>query len=126
MAMVAEIVEVIAPANANAGDAVLVDVRVKNQGQSPGGYSYIAVTGVYDSTPLSWQFDYLEVAPQETVVFRGWFTMPSQKVKVTLSSWYWNGNQWVADDSRQFDIDLAGVAPAPAFDEFRILDYGRA
>lgn len=120
MAVIADIVEVIAPASANAVDAVLVDVKVRNRGTV---YSYIAVTGVYDSTPLSWQFDYLEVAPQETVIFRGWFTMPSGKVKVVVSSWYWNGNQWIADDSRQLDIDLAGTAPAPAFSDFRILDY---
>lgn len=120
MALAADIVEVVAPASAAAGDTVIVDVKVKNLGVTN---NYIAVTGNYDSTWLPFQFDYLNVAPQETVVFRGAFTMPSRKVKVTLWSWYWDGRQWVLEATAHIDIDLQGNTLVPAFSDFKILDY---
>jgi hypothetical protein len=106
VSLVADIVRVEAPSSANIGDTVIVDVSVKNLGLAPGGYNYAAVTGVFDSSSLSWQFDYLYVAPQETVVFRGWFTMPSKTVTVTVSSWYWDGSQWVKDEEQSVSIAL--------------------
>lgn len=126
MALVADIVKVEAPSEAAAGDTVIVDVHVKNLGLVPGGYDYIAVTGIFDSSEPSWQFDYLYAAPQETVVFRGWFTMPSKNVRVQVWSFYWDGSRWVEDDPAQVDVNLAGAAPAPAFSDFRIIEYGLA
>ena len=121
MAVVAQIVNVTAPASAPAGSTVIVDVHVKNLGYAPGGYNYIAVTGAFDSSSPAWQFDYLQLAPQETAVFRGWFTMPSQNVKLTVWSFYWDGTQWVHDDTASVDIALTGLAPA--FSDFLITDY---
>ena len=125
MALVADIVKVEAPSEAAAGDTVIVDVHVKNLGLAPGGYNYIAVTGVVDSVNLSWQFDYLYLAPQETVVFRGWFTMPAKDVTVTVWSWYWDGNKWqvegTGDDSAVVNIGLTELVAA--FSEFEITDY---
>ena len=93
MALVAKIVEVVGPASASAGETVLVDVKVKNLGLAPGGYNYIVINGVleYDSTQLPFESDYRYVAPQETIVFRVSFTMPSRSVKMTVWSWYWTG-----------------------------------
>jgi len=106
MALVADIVKVEAPSSAAAGGTVIVDVHTKNLA---GDYKYIGVTGVYDSNPLSWQFDYLNVAPGETVVMRGNFTMPSQKVTVWVYTWYWDGSQWVQDATASIDISLAEI-----------------
>ena len=95
MPLVADIVKVEAPSQAAAGDTVIIDVHVKNLAAD---YSYIAVTGLYDSNPVSFQFDYLNLAPQETIAFRGWFTMPSKNVRVQVWSWYWDGNTWQVED----------------------------
>ena len=125
MALVADIVEVEAPPAAAAGGTVIVDVHVKNLGLAPGSYNYIAVTGMDDSVNLSWQFDYLYLAPQETVVFRGWFTMPPGNVTITVRSWYWDGSKWqvegAGDDSAVVNIALTEMAET--FSEFEITDY---
>jgi len=124
MTLIAQIVNVLAPQNASPGSNVIVDVNVKNLGYAPGGYNTIAITGKFNGINLTWQFDpenWLYVAPQETVVFRGWFTMPSQKVTVTVWSWYWDGAQWVQDDTASMEISLEALAPT--FSEFKISDY---
>ena len=122
MALGAQIVKVEAPSSANTGNTVIVDVSVKNISQSD---QYIAVTGAFDSNLLSWQFEYLLVSPGQTVIMRGWFTMPSKKVKVTVWSWYWDGSQWQlkdkGDDTASVDIALAELVAA--FSEFKITDY---
>ena len=116
--MNADIIKVDAPSSAAAGDQVIVDVSVKN---ISGSDQYIAVTGAFDSTSIPFQFDYLLVSPQETVVFRGWFTMPSSNVRVTVWSWYWDGSTWVYDDQMTKDIALAALTPQ--ISEFKIADF---
>ena len=118
--MNADIIKIDAPSSASAGDQVIVDVSVKN---ISGSDQYIAVTGVYDSTSLTWQFDYLLVSPGQTVVFRGWFTMPVANVRVTAWSWYWDGSQWVQDDQMTKDIALS--VSTPQVSEFQILDFSK-
>lgn len=125
MALIAQIVKVEAPSRADSGATVIIDVHVKNLGHAPGGYNYVIVTGNADGTILSWQFDFLYLAPQETVVFRGWFIMPSKNVRATVWSWYWDGSQWQVkdkgDDTAFVDISLLELVPA--FSEFKITDY---
>ena len=122
MPFVADIVKVEAPSQAAAGDTVIVDVHVKNLAAD---YSYIAVTGSYDSNLVSFQFDYLDVGPQETVIFRGWFIMPSKKVRVHLWSWYWDGNTWQikdkGDDYEYRDISLTELMAE--FSDMRISNF---
>lgn len=102
MALVAEIIKVAAPSQVSPGETVIVDVSVKN---IAGGDRYIGVRGAYDSTKLSWwQFEYLLVAPGQTVIFRGWFTMPSKNVSLTIWGWYWDGAQWQPDATRTLSI----------------------
>ena len=116
MAVIADIVKIEAPASVPVGETVVVDVHVKNITSQ---YYDIKVTGTVDSIILSWQFDYLNVAPQETVVFKGWFTMPGGTVTVYVKTWYWDGSQWRVDD-------ILGEAPpeAPAASIVsRVLDY---
>ena len=116
--MYADIIKIDAPSSASAGEQVIVDVSVKN---ISGSDQYLAVTGVYDSTSIAFQFDYLLVSPQQTVVFGGWFTMPSKNVKVTVWSWYWDGSKWVQDDEMTKDIAL--VTLTPQVSEFIIADF---
>lgn len=119
-ATVAQITNVSAPASALPGDQPIVDVSVKNISSTD---KYIAVTGQLDSTGLSWQFDYLLVSPGQTVVMRGWFTMPNNAVRVNLWSWWWDGSKWVVDDMRTINIALGAVTPQ--FRGFGIADYSK-
>jgi len=116
--MYADIVKIDAPSSASAGDQVIVDVSVKN---ISGSDQYIAITGVYDSTSIPFQFEYLLVSPQETVIFRGSFTMPSKNVRVTAWSWYWDGSNWVQEDEMTKDIALVNLTPQVS--EFIIADF---
>ncbi len=118
--MYADIITIDAPSSAPAGEQVIVDVSVKN---ISGSDQYLAVTAVYDSTSFPFQFDYLLVSPGQTVIFRGWFTMPSKNVKVTAWSWYWDGSKWVQDDQMTKDIALAVLTPQVS--EFQILDFSK-
>jgi len=127
MLLAADITKIDAPSSAPAGQQVIVDVSVMNvtgQIDGIGRDMYIAVTAVYDSTSIPFQFDYLLVAPFQTVIMRGWFTMPSKNVKVTVSSWYWDGSTWVLDDQASVDIALAEVVPT--FSEFTIASVSKA
>ncbi len=118
--MNADITKIDAPSSAPAGGQVTVDVSVKNISVSD---QYVAVTAVYDSTSFPFQFDYLLVSPGQTVVFRGVFTMPSNSVRVTALSWYWDGSKWVQDDLMTKDIALA--VSSPQVSEFQILDFSK-
>ena len=82
MAKYADIVKVEAPSSAIEGATVIVDVSVKNIGTSD---QNLAVTAVFDSTSFPFQFDYLLVSPGQTVIFRGWFTMPSKNIGIKKS-----------------------------------------
>ena len=118
--MYADIIKVDAPSSAAAGDQVIVDVSVKN---ISGSDQYIAVTGVFDSTSIPFQFDYLLMSPGETVIFRGTFTMPNKGVRITAWGWYWDGSQWVHDDTMTFDIALSALQPQ--FRGFGVRDYSK-
>ena len=116
--MYADIIKTDAPSSASAGEQVIVDVSVKN---ISGSDQYLAVTGTYDSTSIPFQFDYLLVSPQQTVIFRGSLTMPSKNVKVTAWSWYWDGSKWVQED--QMTKDIALVTLTPQVSELKIADF---
>ncbi len=118
--MYADIIKIDAPSSAPAGEQVIVDVSVKN---ISGDDQYIAVTAVYDSTSFPFQFDYLLVSPGQTVIFRGWFTMPPTNVRVTAWSWSWDGSKWVQDDQMTKDITMAVLTPQVS--EFQILDFSK-
>ena len=118
--MYADIIKIDAPSSAAVGDTVIIDVSVKNISNNDWN---IAVTAVYESTSVSFQFDYLLVSPGQTVVFRGWFTMPSKNVKVTAWSWHWDGNSWVQDDLMTKDIAVAVLTPQVS--EFQIADFSK-
>jgi len=116
--MIADIIMIDAPSSAPAGEQVIVDISVKNISSQD---QYLAVTAVYDSTSFPFQFDYLLVSPGQTVIFRGWFTMPSKNVRVTAWSWSWDGSNWVYEDQMTKDIALAALTPQTS--EFKIADF---
>jgi hypothetical protein len=113
MASVAEIIAIEAtPSPAPLGQPVTVRVSVKNLGLAPAGYNYIALTGAFDSTELSFIPDYQYADAQATVDFTASFTMPAEKVRVTVYSWYWdfNRNTWASDDQRFTDVEASTFA----------------
>jgi len=116
--MYADITKIDAPSSASEGEQVIVDVSVKN---ISGSDQYLAVTAVFDSTSIPFQFEYLLVSPQQTVIFRGWFAMPSKSVRVTAWSWYWDGSKWAQEDQVTKDIALAVLTPQVS--EFIIADF---
>ena len=116
--MIADIIAIDAPSSAPAGEQVIVDVSVKNISSQD---QYLAVTAVYDSTSIPFQVDYLLVSPGQTVIFRGWFTMPSKNVRVTAWSWSWDGSNWVYEDQMTKDVALAALTPQVS--EFKIADF---
>ncbi|MDO8715670.1 MAG: hypothetical protein Q7J73_02515 [Dehalococcoidales bacterium] len=118
--MNADIIAIASPSSAPAGEQVIVDVSVTNSSDSD---QYIAVTALYNSASFPFQFDYLLVSPGQTVVFRGWFSMPSENVMVTAWSWAWDGSQWIHDDQITQDIALAVLTPQ--ISEFQILDFSK-
>lgn len=120
MPVAADITKIEAPSQALAGDQVIVDVSIKNISTSD---KYLSVTGQFDSSSLPFQFDYLLVSPGQTVIFRGWFNMPSKSVKVTAWGWYWTGTEWVLDDTVTKDISLSVLTPE--FAGFGITEYNR-
>ena len=118
MAQYADITKIDTPSSASPGEQVIVDVSVKNISASD---RYLAITGVFDSTSIPFQFDYLLVAPGQTVIFRGWFTMPSKDMKVIAWSWYWDESEWVQDDQMTKEITEAVLTPQVS--EFKIADF---
>jgi len=120
MAAAADIIKIEAPSQAYEGEQVIVDVSVKNISTVD---KYIAVTGLFDSAELPFQFDYLLVSPGQTVIFRGWFTMPAKSITVMVWSFYWSGTQWVEDDSLTKNISLSILTPE--FADFGITEYSR-
>ena len=120
MAKYADITKIDAPSSAVEGTAVIIDVSVKNIGVSD---QYLTVTAKFDSTVISFQFDYLLLSPGQTVIFRGSFTMPSKSVTITTWSWYWDGNDWVQDDRYEKQISLSQVTSE--FGSIAIVRYER-
>jgi len=120
MAKYADITKIEAPSSALEGALVTIDVSVKNIGASD---QYLAVTAVFDSTNIPFQFDYLLVSPGQTVIFRGSFTMPSKSVTITAWSWYWEGSDWVQDDLYEKQISLSQVTSE--FGSIEIIRYER-
>ena len=120
MAKYADIIKIEAPTSAIEGATVIVDVSVKNIASSD---QYLAVTAVFDSTSFPFQFDYLLVSPGQTVIFRGWFTMPSKNIRVTAWSWYWDGSDWVQDDRYEKQISLSQATSE--FGSIEIIRYER-
>ena len=126
MALYADIVEIVAPAQALPGNRVDVTVRIKNTYSSPIG---VMVAGVIEinATPQS-AIDFPEpsanVDAGVTYSFAGSFTMPGSKVTVhAYSYWYGGDGYWHQDDEMTKVIDLLTLSPQVS--EFKIADFSR-
>ena len=97
-----EIVEIIAPSEAAAGELVEVEVRVKNIW---GGYLYIGVSGSADGITPVFSPDDVYVAPGGIASFTASFTMPDKYVFANVFSWVWI-EYWYQDDYAYALINL--------------------
>ena len=114
-----EIVEIVAPSRALAGEVVPVTIRIKNL-YSSGVHLY--AVGVLDSETRF--IDWLDawVSPGATELFYGSFTMPNWDVTIHAYSYYEAADGYLYfDDSQEKSISLAELVPQ--FIQFEILDY---
>jgi hypothetical protein len=117
-----EIIAIIAPSSAYAGNTVNVEVQIKN---IYSGWVHIYCIGVLDTTNRF--IDWLDVwvAPGSTQSFYGSFVMPNMGVTVNAYSYYEAVDGYLYfDDSKSQSISLATVGP-PQFSSFLITDYSR-
>ena len=122
MATLAEITRIIAPASAEAGKRVDVEVRIRNNHYTH--LYFAAIASVIDSgvnITLRFGNKSEEVGPFATVSFTDHFTMPDKTVRLWVWSFYWNGTTWIEDDSKYIDIALE--VTTPTFQGFAIGEY---
>jgi len=116
-----EIVEILAPDEAAAGDTVNVAVGIANRWS---GAIHIYCVGVLDSESrfINWQDAW--VNPGETHYFNGSFIMPGSDVMINSYSYFEASDGYVyQDDSRSKAVRLAAAPPSPSITNFRIADY---
>jgi len=126
MAQYAEIVEIVAPAEAAVGSRVDITVRIKNRYASSIG---IMVGGAleYGVTPwpgINFPDDTENVAGGVTHSFNGWFTMPNKRVTIHAYSYYYAGGSWYFDDEMTRAVDLAAAIPSQ-FGSIEIVRYAK-
>lgn len=123
MAHYAEIVEIVAPAEAVAGSRVDITVTIRNKHLSTIG---ILPHGAleYGESPwptISFPDGWANVAGGQTHSFDGHFTMLDREVKIHVYSYYYSGGLWYFDDEKTKDVKVTELSPA--FSEFKITDY---
>jgi len=103
-----EIGVVIAPEEANPGQTIQVVFNINNLYTET---IAIAATAIYDSTEFSIFPDYAWVDPGIPHSFNGSFVMPDKDTTVTIYSFYWIGNDWRDDDTKQVTIRVITLEP---------------
>ena len=114
MALYTDIVEVVAPSEAQEGQVVNITVKIKNL--------YSATIGImlggaleYGVSPwpaITFPYNYDNVAAGATVSFAGNFIMPNKAVNIhAYSYWYGADGLWHFDDEEAKDINLGAVTP---------------
>lgn len=125
MAQYADIIEIVAPSQATAGNLVNITVRIKN---TYSGVVSIMVGGALEYGVSPWPgIDFPEswanVEGGATRSFSGSFVMPNKKVTIhAYSYWFGSDGYWYFDDELTKTVDVA-AAPQPSISEFRIVDY---
>jgi hypothetical protein len=124
MAQYADIIEIVAPSQAAAGDLVNITVRIKNLYSAPIG---IMVGGAleYGVSPwpgIEFPTNSANVDGGATYSFSGYFYMPDKKVTIhAYSYWYGADGSWHFDDEMTRVVDLAALTPQVS--EFKIADF---
>ena len=127
MAQYADIVEIVAPAEAAQGSRVDITVRIKNTYSSAIG---IMVGGAleYGVSPwpgISFPEPSANVNSRATNSFSGYFTMPDKKVTIHAYSYYYGSDKsWHFDDEMTKVVNLVS-APASQFGSIEIMSYSR-
>ena len=128
MAQYADIVEIVAPAEAAAGSRVDVTVGIKNISSIPVGIMAVGVPEYPDLPPATYINGLYpgeavaNVSAGATRSFPGYFTMPSANVTIHIYAYYFGVDDlWHLDDEMTKDVQLGELAPA--FSEFKITDY---
>ena len=127
MAQYADIVEIVAPAEAAQGSRVDITVRIKNTYSSAIG---IMVGGAleYGVSPwpdISFTEPSANVNGGATYSFSGYFIMPDKKVTVHAYSYYYgSGGSWHFDDEMTKVVNLVSI-PASQFGSIEIVSYSR-
>lgn len=98
-----DIINIIAPSQAWAGDPVSIEVQVRNLHAAA---IYIAVSGRYNGVDIAFSPEYATVDAGGTYSFTSSFTMPNNDVRVHIWSFYWTGAEWYQDDYDYIDIAL--------------------
>ena len=124
----AEIVEIVAPAEAAGGSIVNVTVKIKNVSSIPVGIMVVGVPEYPDLPPTTYINGLYpgeavaNVSAGATRSFPGYFTMPSANVTIHIYAYYFGVDDlWHLDDEMTKDVRLGELAPA--FSEFKITDY---
>ena len=127
MAQYADIVEIVAPGEAQAGSRVDITVRVKNNHSAAIG---IMVGGALEYSVSPWPGISLpepsaNVDSGVTYSFIGYFTMPDKKVTIhTYSYWYGADGYWYFDDEMTKVINPAAAIESQ-FGSIEIVSYER-
>jgi len=124
MAQYAQIVEIVAPSQAIAGERVDITVRVKNLYSAPigvmvgGGLEY----GVSPWPGITFPENNTNVDGGAIQSFNGYFYMPNKAVTIhAYSYWYGADGYWYFDDEKTKNVSLATLTPQVS--EFRIADF---
>ena len=126
MAQYADIVEIVAPAQAAPGDRVDITVRVRNTYSDP---IAIMVNGALEYGASPWPgIDLPEnsanVDGGATYSFGGSFIMPGGRVTIhAYSYWYGSDGYWYFDDEMTKVFNLMSLSPQVS--EFKIADFYR-
>lgn len=115
-----EIVRMIAPSEAAAGDIVTVQVTVRAINWHEA--FYIGVSGSYNGVDFSYSPNYALVAPGATYTFTYSFTMPSHDVSVDAWTWYWWESEWVYDGEHSY-VDITLKVPVAGTITRKELEY---
>ena len=128
MAQYADIIEIVAPGEAQAGSRVDITVKIRNI------YSVaisIRVVGVpeYEGLPpglyISFPVQSVNVNTGSTFSFVGYFTMPDKKVTIhAYSYWYGTDSYWHFDDEMTEAVNLAEELESE-FGSIAIISYQR-
>lgn len=134
-----DVVEIVAPSTAVAGERVGITVKIKNTYSSTIG---IMVGGALEYGVIPWPSinfpdNWDNVAAGATKTFYGYFTMPyyppGKVVKIHAYS-YWYGrlpdeywDSWHFDDEKTKDVEIvAPVEPEPTFSQFGVKAFSKA
>jgi hypothetical protein len=127
MAQYADIVEIVAPGEAQAGSRVDITLKVKNTYSSAIG---ILVGGAleYGVSPwpgISFAEPSTNVNGGTTHSFAGYFIMPDKKVTIHAYSYYYGADgSWHFDDEMTKVVNVVAV-PASQFGSIEITSYAR-